>query len=1212
MNEWENQAIIGRNKQPPHAAQMPFASREEAVNLPRTESPYYLSLNGMWKFHWVGRPENRPVGFFEPEFDVDGWDEITVPSNVEIQGYGTPIYSNSQYPFLRDPPRIMGDPPAEFTSFVDRNPVSSYRRTFHIPDAWTGRRVFVCFDGVEAAFYLWINGHEVGYSQGSRTPAEFDITVFLHEGENEIAAEVYRWCDGSYLEDQDFWRMSGIFRDVYLWAAPTPYIRDVEVRTDLDDAYRDARLEVVCAIAASNDARVTGGRVEARLLDADGREVVRMEATPDSDGTARLSAPVANPAKWTAETPTLYTLVLGLFDRAGEATEWTRSRVGFRVVEIVDAQLCVNGTPIYVKGVNRHEHDPDTGHVVTREMMIRDIRLMKQLNINTVRTSHYPNVPEWYDLCDEYGLYVIDEANIESHGMGWRIDNPIAGDDTWGEAHLDRTRRMVERDKNHPSVIVWSLGNEAGNGVNFEATYRWIKQRDRTRPVQYEQAGLDDNTDIYCPMYTDIHGAADYASKSPAKPMILCEYAHAMGNSIGNLQDYWDVFEAYPALQGGCIWDWVDQGLRRAVPVMHRVRCRANPDVFGTVLGEVVPGRGAIGPVALPDRDELNLTGPLTLEAVVYGTPKATHEPLISRGNHQYELRFEGDHASFVLHHGDRSVVTAPLPSDWGDGPHQVAGVWDGHTARLYIDGDEAGSREVAGPLTTTGYPVNLGRNSEMPQRVAGVTLREARIYGRALDPAEVTGARSPEGLLVDLDLRKTEVLPHEPWQGETFWAYGGDFGDQPNDGNFCGNGVVRPDRTMHPHAHEVRKVYQNVRTFPSEADAGTVIVENKFSFTNLRDFAAHWILEEDGVRIQSGSIGRLDIAPLSRMEVRVPVEKPPTVAGAEYFLTVRFELPEPASWAPAGHVVAWDQIVMPWTVDARAPADAPHGDVALTEVEGAYVIEGQGFSVRFGKHAGLESIMIDGAEWLAEPVRPNFWRAPTDNDKGYGMPVEQGVWKAAGFGSTVTESTARRQDNGTVVVTYDMEHPAVQETTSRLVYTVFGDGTIGVAMTLTPRGDNLPDLPRVGLTWAMDAAFDQVAWYGRGPWESYADRKTGAAVGRYAAAVEEMPHDYLRPQENGNRTDVRWVSLTDTAGRGIRITGDPVISFTARSYSQDVLDQAHHPYELFRSGNVHLQVDANQTGVGGDDAWGARPHRQYRLPADQTCRYAFRITCLR
>jgi beta-galactosidase len=555
--DWENPQVTGINKEAPRATRSWFADAKAALAGEPAASPYYRSLNGQWKFHWVAKPADRPQEFFKPDFNDSAWKLIPVPSNIEAQGYGIPIYTNIPYPW--------GKPNPPFAP-ADNNSVGSYRTRFMLPDTWQGRQTLIRFDGVSSAFYLWINGQMVGFSKDSRTPAEFNITKYVKPGENLLAVEVYRWSDGSYLEDQDFWKLSGIFRDVALLSVAELHVRDFWARPELDSQYRDAELKLNAKVrnyAAAGEEFT----FEAVLLDENQKQVAGplvQSGKVDANGEASfdLTLKVANPQKWSAETPNLYPLVLTLKDAAGKVVEVLSSNVGFRKVEIKDGELLVNGRAVLLKGVNRHEHDPDLAQAIRTDSMIKDILLMKQNNINAVRTCHYPDQPIWYDLCDRFGLYLIDEANIESHGMGYDAAS-LAKKPEWLAAHLDRTERMVERDKNHPSVIIWSLGNEAGFGENFVKTYEWVKQRDSSRPVQYERAEWDPHTDIVCPMYAPPAELAKYASKPQTRPYILCEYAHAMGNSTGNLWKYWELIYSKKHLQGGFIWDWVDQGLRQ-------------------------------------------------------------------------------------------------------------------------------------------------------------------------------------------------------------------------------------------------------------------------------------------------------------------------------------------------------------------------------------------------------------------------------------------------------------------------------------------------------------------------------------------------------------------------------------------------------------------------------------------------------------------------
>ncbi|MBN1939252.1 MAG: DUF4981 domain-containing protein [Candidatus Aminicenantes bacterium] len=558
--EWKDPRVVRVGAEAPRATFYSYPDTAAALKNDRAASPYFLSLNGPWKFLYLAKPADVPAGFFDPAFGTSGWKEIPVPSNMELQGYGVPIYVNSSYEWVK--PKERPDPP---NVPDDRNPVGLYKRTFDLPAAWNGMEVLLHFDAVKVAFYVWVNGRYAGYSEDSKTAVEWDVTRFLKPGKNEVAVQVFRWADASYLECQDFWRLSGIERDVYLRAAPKARIRDFWAKAGLAENYRDGFLDVTIDLLDKTGGKSAGLTVDVILFDPAGRIVFEQSAPIGAvkgkeAGNARIAGNVSAPLKWTAETPNLYSVVVALKDAAGKVMEAAGAKVGFRKVEIADGLLQVNGVPVLLKGVNRHEHDPRTGHAISEKSMLRDIRLMKQFNINAVRTCHYPNDPRWYELCDQYGIYLVDEANIESHGMGYG-DRSLAKQPEWGAAHLDRTIRMVERDKNHPSVIIWSLGNEAGDGINFEATYAWIKNRDASRPVQYERAEMKPHTDIVCPMYAELELMEAYALKKRDRPFIQCEYTHAMGNSNGNLQDYWDLIEKYPQLQGAFVWDWVDQSL---------------------------------------------------------------------------------------------------------------------------------------------------------------------------------------------------------------------------------------------------------------------------------------------------------------------------------------------------------------------------------------------------------------------------------------------------------------------------------------------------------------------------------------------------------------------------------------------------------------------------------------------------------------------------
>jgi beta-galactosidase len=1014
-NDWEDPAVVGRNKEPGHSTLMPYGDIATALACEREASPFYQSLNGPWKFHCVRRPEDRPKDFYRPDFDVSQWAEIPVPSNWEMQGYDKAIYLNIRYPFPTNPPYIAHD----------YDPVGSYRRDFTVPDSWAGRQVFIHFDGVQSAFYIWLNGRMVGYSEGSMTPAEFNLTPYLQKGQNTLAVEVYRWCDGSYLEDQDFIRFSGIYRNVYLFSTPTVHLRDFFVRALLDDQYQDGLLLIRPKLATYQDTNVRGWSVQAQLYDNDKKAVLPQalkadarailnENYPQRDNVrfGLLQARVPDVRQWSDETPNLYTLVLTLHDSSGRVVEAESCRVGFRKVEIKDGQFFVNGRSVKLFGVNRHEHDPDFGKAVPVSRMIEDIKLMKSNNINAVRTSHYPNAPQWYDLCDQYGIYLMDEANLETHGVGGLLSNtPV-----WHTAFLERAIRMVERDKNHPSVVFWSLGNESGCGPNHAAMAGWIHDYDPTRPIHYEGAAARPRdysyVDVISRMYARIPEIIRFANNDDPRPMVLCEYVHAMGNSVGNLKEYWDAIRAHKRLIGGFIWDWVDQGVRRKTP----------------------DGKGF-------------------------------------------------------------------------------------------------------------------------------------------------------------------------------FWAYGGDFGDSPNDGNFCCNGLVEPDRKPNPSLREVKKVYQRIHMTPIDLRAGSFTVENEYDFRRLDFVEGSWELACDDAVVERGKLPKLTLGPKEKGLIRVRFTKPQPKPGAEYWLKVSFALAADEPWAPKGHVVAWDQFQIPFDVPP-APVVAVDSlpSVALADQAGTYTVSGPDFAVGIGKASGaIESLKFKGTELITSPLIPNFWRAPTDNDNGNGMPRRDGVWRQAGPKRAVKSVQAEQLKPGLVRITAEATLPAGDNTTYRTVYDVYGSGDIVVEATMKPSG-NLPELPRFGMQMAIPARYSTMAYLGRGPYENYWDRCTGSAVGLYSGTVEEMMHVYTRPQENGNRTDVRWLLLTDSGGAGLLAVGMPLLSISAWPFSMDDLEQAKHINEPPRRDFITVNLDYRQMGVGGDDSWGARTHPEYTLPANQPYTYRFRL----
>jgi beta-galactosidase len=1033
---WEDPAINQINKLPPRAHFIPFATVEQAQTEDKWQSPMLQSLNGMWKFNLAQKPSERPYWFFMDDFDTRKWAEIKVPANWQLEGYDYPIYVNVKYPHDRTPPVIQ----SHF------NPVGSYKRTFSIPENWNGKDVILHIGAASSMVNVWVNEQFAGYSEDSKTPAEFNITQFLKKGENSLAIEIFRWCDGSYLEDQDFWRMSGITRDIYLLARAEQQVQDFKVISGLDETYTDGIFSL--SIDVLNLGEAAANTVVEAVLN-DGGNAVQTFSKPLTAGKTNVlfEAVLPNVKQWSAEIPNLYELIITV--KNGEnVVEVIRQDVGFRTSEIKNGNLLVNGKYVYLKGANIHEHNDTTGHVQNMQTMLNDIKIMKEHNLNAVRTSHYPQPELWYELCNKYGLYLVDEANVESHGMGYGKES-LAKDSTWKEAHLYRTRNMFERDKNQPSVIIWSLGNEAGNGVNFYATYDYLKAIDPTRPVQYERSGLEYNTDIFCPMYMRMEGMEKYAKTNPERPLIQCEYAHAMGNSVGNLQDYWDLIEKYPALQGGFIWDWVDQGL--------------------------------------------------------------------------------------------------------------------------------------------------LTKNED----------------------------------------------------GEEFWAYGGDFGPDtvPSDGNFCNNGLVNPDRTVKPHLLEVKKVYQHIGFEPVDLKKGVIGLKNKYTFRNLSDFKFTAEINGDGETLKTWNFEGVSAAPGETVQVTFEPfadAKP----GVEYFVNVRAYLKNQDGLVDAGTELAAEQFVLPVFVSGPKMNMDEMAAITTSETDNSITVSGEGFSVTFDKKQGVITSFKKGeTEFIHSGLVPNFWRAPIDNDFGNNLHKRSRVWREAGktrqmvsvdlsrnskwqeSGKTRSPSTSGNVENN-AQVTFDFNlvneagEPIAKYNT---VYTVFGSGDVIVENQFKMTKDELPEIVRMGMNLVMPRQFDQMTWLGRGPHESYQDRKTSAFVGLYKGSVADQYWAYLRPQENGNKTDVRWAAVTNSEGTGLLFVGMPLLEVSAHHNLLEDFESMERTDGRQREGEVvvnrhindvkprdltSVNIDYKQMGVGGDDSWGAWTHEQYRLTGKEY-KYSFRMKAI-
>jgi beta-galactosidase len=1021
--EWNNNPdIYELGRMAAHASTTPFETVETALAGDESASPFRQSLNGTWKFAYADTPDQRIESFYRTDYDCSAWADMPVPSNWQLHGYDYPQYTNVRYPWSALEPDLAA--PFAPTKY---NPVGSYVRSFTVPAAWQGQPVYLSFQGVESAFYVWVNGDLVGYSEDTFTPAEFDITPYLRQGENKLAVEVYRWCDASWLEDQDFWRLSGIFRDVYLYSKPPVHIADYFVRSDLDSDYRDADLLLNVKIANYDNHALEGYELEAQLFGPDLQPalerplIASIALQGEEERHIRLSARIGNPAKWSAETPVLYSVVLSLKDAEGRVLEAVGCRTGFRKFELKDGLMQINGKRIVFKGVNRHEFSADTGRALTREDMVRDIELMKAYNINAVRTSHYPNQSLWYELCDEYGLYVIDETNLETHGtwqygqQGLHAGNVPGSKPEWRANVLDRCNSMFQRDKNHPSIIIWSLGNESYGGDNFLAMRDYLKQVDPTRLVHYEgifhARAFEDASDIESTMYVKPRDVEAYARSNPKKPYILCEYSHAMGNSCGGLHLYWELFDRYDILQGAFIWDWADQAIR-------------------------------------------------------------------------------------------------------------------------------------------------------------------------------------------------TETA-----EGVSYLAYGGDFGETPHDGNFCGDGLVLADRTVTPKLDEVKKCYQDVRFEAVDLAQGIIRIRNQFLFTDLCSYSLKWEVQLDGEASQQGTL-IVQLPPDGTIEVRVPYDRAAVGGGSEALLTLSFVTVAAAKWAAIGHEVAWEQFQLaPRTITLRpALVGAPP---QMSEDADRLLVVCDDVTVRFDRSTGdLVSYAAAGQERLLEPVRPSFWRAVTDNDLGNKLPERCAVWKDASHRRKLLRFE-QRTEGAACCITAVYQVTDTPVTALSLEYRIYRDGTMEIEEALTP-GEGLPELPEFGLMLVTGGQLDTISWYGRGPHDSYWDRKTGARIGRFSGAVRDQFVPYLRPQECGNKTDVRWAAITNgITGAGLSIEASEPFEINALPWSPDELETHDHVYKLPDSGKTVVRINYKQMGVGGDDSWGAPTHEAFTLPANRPYRFRFTLRAL-
>ena len=1221
----ENPTVFAENQEPPHVPLVPYNSVESALANQRADSPNYISLNKTWKFHWAINLYEAPSVFFKQGYDVSGWDEIDVPSNWQMKGYGWNIYRNQPQEFSPyDPPHVPDD----------INPVGSYRTTFTVPENWNGKQVFLHFDGIQGAAFVWVNGEYVGYDEGSKTASEFNVTSMVHPGENTLAVKVIRWSDGSYLECQDMWRFSGISRSVYLFATPQTHIRDFFVRTDLDEKYQDAILWTQVSLRNFSDRQSGKQAVTLKLHDLQGNVIASAKMAKNVNANEEVlldfTQKIANPLKWSAEKPNLYKMTLELSDGNGTLTEVLHQLVGFREIEVIDKQVRVNGVPVEFRGVNRHEHHPDFGHTMPIDMIRKDFEVMKQFNVNAVRLCHYPNSPEFYELADEYGLYIQDEVNTETHyaqsnpggryGMNWFPEQPA-----WRDAFFERFERMLQRDKNHPSVVMWSTGNETGTGpVMFEQA-EYARKVDGTRLIMHQSNNVDGFVaycDIAGPRYPSPEKLRWFASYFDV-PVVMGEYMHAMGNSVGNFDEFWDIIREYPNLQGGFIWDWVDQGLRQKLiltpDLSHNQNHGAvmnNPKIVDGKFGKAIQLSGLDDYIEIYDHPNLDVTGDqVTVEAWIYPRPIEEQNPIITKGASQFALeQLHPDSLQFhVQSHNAGATAIARVPNDWDYNWHHIAGVYDGQAVKVLIDGEVVASVAFSGNLSRSYFPVSIGKNVERNiSSVAGYlsnsVIDNVRIYARALNASELGFHQQEAAAGAELIMNFDEFND----TGETFLSYGSDA--------FCINGTVFADRSVQPETWQVKRSHAPVRVKAVDLAKGEFRVINYHHFSNLNELNASWRIYTAEKELQSGTLD-LDVAPLSEKIITLPYSEPVLQPGDEAWLTISFSLPEATIWAPKGHEVAFDQFKLLFEAQEKREPVPNDGTLVLAESANQITVQGNDFTYKIDKSLGtLSSLIFQGKELFKAGPRLDVYRPPVDNENtGWSHDRKtKAYWESEEWRFYELDEVKE------VVKSVDVKQISEQEIlvivktlwentiSSRSItgfdvtyeYTILASGDILLRHHVIPFGKELSYLQKMGVRLQLSQDLQNLTWYGRGPLETYPDRKTGAKMGVYTGTVDAQYVPYVFPQEYGNKSDARWAALTDADGIGLAVFADPEMNVNASNYDPDNLDRARYAFQLRKADYVTLCLDHKVTGVGDTPVPVLMKYRTWPEEYDYTLRF--------
>lgn len=1207
LPDWENPSVFEVNQVPAHTPLAPFDVLEDAIRTPFKQSPYVLLLNGPWKFNWAAVPEESPADFYLPGYDVTSWRTISVPGCWQMQGFGHAKFRNVHQTFKSDPPRVP----------YDDNPVGSYRRSFKLPETWIGRKVFLHFEGVKSASYVWVNGHKVGYNQGGMEPAEYDVTSYLAQGDNTLAVQVFRYCDGTYLEDQDMWRLSGIYRDVYLYAVPKVHIQDYAVETDLDAAHENATLKVQVSLANYLPMDANGYQLRVNVLDPKAGDwllkggLVKPFASLKSSSLTgvTLSAKVTSPRLWSAEFPNLYILTLELLDSRKSMVEAMACRIGFREVAVREGVIRINGVPIKFNGVNSHVHHPLTGRAMDVGTMRKDLLLMKQFNVNCVRTSHYPPNIELLDLADELGLYIVDETGDEAH-----ISTHLSKDPAWRGMYVDRASKMVTRDRNHASVVIWSAGNESGSGQNIKALIDAGKKLDPSdRPWLYGgNAGRLPFEDIIGPRYPthkDLEALGKESLKKDPRPSFMDEYLAATGNSLGMLDEYWDLIYRHPRLTGGAIWDWVSPGIVQPVRLTPDTSGHAND---GAVFGRARLVTGRFGKaLALSGHDEwvemyrdrsLDIAGDqLTLSLWVYPKQWSGYGELISKGNSQFSLgQPDKNTVQFSIHAKTPVAVKALVPRDWLYAWHHLAGVYDGKTVKLFIDGKAVAQVKHTGAIDNTPFAVGIGRNTQLvgqehDGRLCHAVVDRVRIYNKAV---------TPEALLADTEAGARLKLDFESIQtaGE-FYSLG--LGARSY-------GLVWPGRELQPELYQLKKTPQPVQVQWANKAERTLAIQNRHHFRNLKELVCDWYVMQDHEAIQTGAL-TLDIPAQARKTVRLPIELPKAVPGAQYRLYVRFTLKQDTLWARKGHEVAWEQLELLSQPTGLAPLKGQTA-VKVEQTETQVRLSGNDFAYTWNKKTGvMDSAVFKGKPLVKTGPQFNPFRAPTANELevSWGDPHVAEVWRDMGLDRLVHQLKKLEVDAANPAIvkviaqTVTGAHGVRNSFQNTYTYQVNGDGAIRLQHDVDCQGRFRQWLPKLGLEMTLPEALDRFTWYGRGPFETYPDRKTGAKIGLYNGTVDEQFTPYLVPQDYGNKTDVSWATITDVNGVGWFVAGQDLLNVAVRHCSTDHLDRASYPFQLKKQAAVTVNLDHKVSGVGGTPV---KTLPKYRVMAGK---YSYEMTLI-